>query len=55
MYCSGDFDLIIEQDEFDTFVRGAMAELSDEGKAPEYVTYQKVLQLTKKIRNSLNK
>jgi len=48
-------DLIIEQDEFDTFVRGAMVELSDEGEAPEYVTYQNVLQLAKKIHNSLNK
>jgi hypothetical protein len=50
-----DVDLLIEQDEFDTFVRGAMAELSDEGKAPEHVTYQNVLQLAEKIRNSFNK
>ncbi|MGB2864661.1 MAG: hypothetical protein WBC05_15145 [Sedimentisphaerales bacterium] len=50
-----DVDLLIEQDEFDTFVRGAMAELSDDGKASEHVTYENVLQLAKEIRNSLNK
>lgn len=43
----------IEADEFDTFVRGAMAELSEDGKAPESVTYESVLQLTKQIRESL--
>ena len=48
-------DLIIERDEFDTFVRGAMAELSDDGKAPEHVNYENVLQLAEKIRNSLDK
>ncbi len=40
-------------DEFNVLVRGAMAELSDDGKAPEDVTYESVLQLTKQIRESL--
>ena len=43
------------EQEFDVWVRGAMAELSDDGKAPESVTYQNVLQLAEKIRNSPNK
>ena len=41
--------------EFDTWVRGAMAELSDDGKAPEHVTYANVLQLAGKIHNSFGK
>ena len=41
--------------EFDTWVRGAMAELSDDGKAPKFVTYKNVLQLAEKIRSSPNK
>jgi len=32
-----------------------MAELSDTGKAPEHVTYENVMQLTKEIRASLTK
>ncbi len=44
---------IHSEQEFDIWVRGAMAELSDDGKAPDYVTYENVLQLTEKIRNSL--
>jgi outer membrane lipoprotein-sorting protein len=39
--------------EFDTWVRGAMAELSDDGKAPNYVTYENVLQLAEQIRSGL--
>ncbi|MHC4461178.1 MAG: hypothetical protein ACYS6W_13790 [Planctomycetota bacterium] len=45
-------DLVIDSsDDFDTWVLGAMAELSDNGKAPEQVTYGDVLQLAKQIRN----
>lgn len=44
---------INSEEEFDTWVRGAMAELSDDGKAPENVTHESVLQLTKQIRESL--
>ena len=41
------------EDDFNTFVLGAMAELSDDGKAPENVTYESVLQLAEQIRKSL--
>lgn len=45
-------DLVIDSRyDFDTWVLGAMAELSDNGKAPEQVTYGDVLQLAKQIRN----
>jgi len=41
-------DLVIDSRyDFDTWVLGAMAELSDNGKAPEQVTYGDVLQLAK--------
>jgi len=44
-------DLVIDSsDDFDTWVLGAMAELSDNEKAPEQVTYDNVLQLAKQIR-----
>ena len=46
---------INSEEEFETWVHGAMAELSDEGKAPEHVTYQNVLKLAEIIRNSFNK
>ena len=47
-------DIRIEnKNDFDTFVLGAMAELSEDGKAPEGVTYESVLQLTKQIRESM--
>ena len=45
--------LIETKEDFDKWVLGAMAELSDDGKAPENVTYKSVLQLTKQIRESL--
>jgi predicted ribosomally synthesized peptide with SipW-like signal peptide len=46
-------DLIIEnQKDFDTFVRGAMAELSGDGKTPDEVTYENVLRLVQQIRES---
>lgn len=46
---------INSEEEFDTWVRGAMAELSDDGKAPEHITYKNVLQLAAKIRSSITK
>ncbi len=45
--------IINSEQEFDIWVRGAMAELSDEGRAPEYVTYENILRLVKRIRESL--
>ena len=48
-----DWQEIKTEDDFNTFVLGAMAELSDDGKAPENVTYESVLQLTKQIRESI--
>lgn len=49
-----DYGLQIKTEEdFDKWVIGAMAELSDDGNAPEGVTYESVLQLTKQIRESL--
>ena len=51
-----DHELTINSEqEFDIWVRGAMAELSDDGKAPESITYRNVLQLAEKIRNTFNK
>ena len=47
-------DLMIEtQDDFDTWVRGAMAELSDNGVVPEGISYEKVMELSSRIRESL--
>jgi hypothetical protein len=46
---------INSEQEFDIWIRGAMAELSDDGKAPESITYKNVLQLAGKIRNAFNK
>lgn len=37
-------------EDFDKWVLGAMAELSDDGKAPEKITYERVLQLAGQIR-----
>ena len=46
-------DLTIESEkEFDTWLLGAMAELSDDGLVPEQVTYQNVLRLAEEIRAS---
>jgi hypothetical protein len=44
---------INSKEEFETWVHGAMAELSDDGKAPEHATYEKVLRLAEQIRSSL--
>ncbi len=41
----------VAADEFDVLVRGAMAELSDDGKAPEHVTHANVQELSKKLRD----
>jgi hypothetical protein len=46
---------IQQEDDFDSFVRGAMAELSDSGAAPENVTYDSVLELAEDIRASMEK
>ena len=47
-------ELTIESaEEFDEWVIGAMAELSDDGKAPAYVTYEGVVRLAGEIRRSL--
>jgi hypothetical protein len=53
---SVDYGIKIETEEdFDTWVIGAMVELSDERETPESVTYENVLQLVEKIRSSLTK
>lgn len=50
-----DHELAINsEEEFDIWVRGAMAELSDDGNAPESITYENVMQLAGKIRNTFN-
>ena len=50
------YGLLIETKEgFDQLVLGAMAELSDDGKAPEGVTYERVLQLAEQVRESFSK
>jgi hypothetical protein len=45
----------IKANEFDLFVREAMAELSDDGKAPEHVTHENVMRWANEIRTSLVK
>ncbi len=44
---------IRSEEDFNTLVLGAMAELSADGKAPENVTYERVLRLAEQIRESL--
>lgn len=46
---TGDIQIEKKRD-FDLFVLGAMAELSDDGKAPENITYERVLRLAEQIR-----
>ncbi len=41
---------IRNSNDFDALVRGAMAELSDDGKVPDHVTYENVKQLIKKVK-----
>jgi len=49
-----DYGILIETSEdFDEWVLGAMAELSDDGKAPEGFTYDEVLELAEEIRASM--
>ena len=43
--------MVIYDDEFDTFVLGAMAELSNDGIVPEHVTHENILELAKKLRS----
>ena len=51
---SVDYGIKIETEEdFDIWVRGAMAELSDDGKAPDDVSYESVLRLAELTRESL--
>jgi hypothetical protein len=45
--------LIVAKQEFDIFVRSAMAELSQDGLAPEHITYENLLRLTDDIRASM--
>jgi hypothetical protein len=45
---------IRSESEFDTWVRGAMAELSDDGTAPKHVTYRKVMQLARQTRMTIS-
>lgn len=49
-----DYGILIETPEnFDWWVLGAMAELSDDGEAPQDITYESVLELAEQIRQSL--
>jgi hypothetical protein len=43
---------IASAEDFEKWVLGAMAELADDGTAPENLTYQKVLDLAHKVRTS---
>ncbi|MHC4386918.1 MAG: hypothetical protein ACYSUG_08020, partial [Planctomycetota bacterium] len=43
---------IHQKGDFDTFVLGAMAELSDSGTSPENITYESVFELAETIRAS---
>ena len=50
---TAEYGLLIETGEdFDKWVLGAMAELSDEGKAPTGLTYERVLRLAEEVRKS---
>jgi hypothetical protein len=44
---------IKNQQDFETFVLGAMAELSNDGNIPEQITYEKVLRLSDQLYDSL--
>ncbi|MHC4526043.1 MAG: hypothetical protein ACYTEU_14195 [Planctomycetota bacterium] len=50
----GDEIYIDSEQEFNTWVLGAMGELSDDGKGPENITYDGVLKLAQQIRESLD-
>ena len=49
----GDPQEIKTEDDFNNFVLGAMAGRSDDGLIPEYVNYENILQLAKRLRESL--
>ena len=50
---TAEYGLLIETaEDFDKWVLGAMAELSDEGKAPTGLTYERVLRLAEEVRKS---
>ncbi|MHC4927047.1 MAG: hypothetical protein ACYTER_06895, partial [Planctomycetota bacterium] len=44
---------IKNQQDFETFVLGAVAELSHDGNIPEQITYEKVLKLSGQLYDSL--
>jgi hypothetical protein len=47
-------DIPVESvEDFNKWILGAMAELSENGKAPENITYERVLRLAEQIRESL--
>ena len=43
---------IKNKEDFDTWIRGAMAELSDNGIAPENVTYENITKVISDLRTS---
>ena len=45
---------IKNQQDFETYVLGAMAEMSNDGNIPEQITYEKVLKLSDQLYDSLN-
>jgi hypothetical protein len=47
--------MIATQEDFDTWVLGAMADLSDNGMIPKEITYENIMALSSRIRESLNK
>lgn len=50
-----DCSLVIENsDDFDTWVLGAMTELNNNGKPPENITYDRVIELSQQIRKEIN-
>ena len=52
-YTMGHGILVKTAYDFEEWVIGAMAELSDDGRAPDGITYESVLQLAREIRESL--
>lgn len=48
-------DLVIDsKDEYNRWVRGAVGELSDTKNVPDHITYEYILDIAEKIRNSYN-
>ena len=51
---TAEYGILIETNEdFETWVLGAIAELSDDGKAPQDITYESVLELSEQLTESL--